>query len=264
VGRWWVNPETRSKLNYKSYKMIQMKKYLMTLLFVAAALSAIAQTTIVNDENAEKRAVSGSFSSIKVSGGIDIYLTQGSDEAVVVSASRDKYKEFIITEVKDGVLSVYYKTPEGAIYINGYRKNLRAYISFKTIEKITASGACDIYTTGIITVPSLSLDVSGACDFKGEVKVDNLKVDASGASDVKLSGTAANADLEASGASDLKCYDLITGNCKVSASGASDINITVNKELNVSASGASDVHYKGTCVIKEMRSSGSSSVGKRG
>jgi Putative auto-transporter adhesin, head GIN domain len=70
--------------------------------------------------------------------------------------------------------------------------------------------------------------------------------------------------VEASGASDFKGYDLAIDNCKVSASGASDINITVNKELNVSASGASDVFYKGTCVIKEMRSSGASSIGKRG
>jgi Putative auto-transporter adhesin, head GIN domain len=242
-----------------------MKKYVMILMFTLAAFAASAQTTIVNDENAELRAVSGSFSSIKASGGIDVYLTQGNDEAVVVSASKDKYKEYIKTEVKDGALHIYYKNPEGAgIYINTYKKNLRVYVSFKTIEKITASGACDIHVTGVMSVPSLSIDMSGACDFKGEIKVSTLKVDVSGASDVKLSGTAEEAELEASGASDLKCYDLVTGNCKVSASGASDINITVNKELNVSASGASDVHYKGTCVIKEMRSSGASSIGKRG
>jgi Putative auto-transporter adhesin, head GIN domain len=242
-----------------------MKQFLMILMFVLPALPGFAQTTIVNDENAEARTVSGSFSSIKASGGIDVYLTQGSDEAVAVSASKDKYKEYIKTEVKDGALHIYYKNPEGAgIYINSYKKNLRVYVSFKTLEKITASGACDIHITGIMAVPSLSVDLSGASDFKGEIKVDNLKVDVSGASDVRLTGTAANAELEASGASDLKCYDLVTDNCKVSASGASDINITVNKELNVSASGASDVHYKGTCVIKEMRSSGSSSVGKRG
>jgi hypothetical protein len=242
-----------------------MKKYGIILMFVLSAFAAVAQTTVVNDENAEARALSGSFSSIKASGGIDVYLTQGNDEAVVVSASKEKYKEYIKTEVKEGVLHIYYKNPEGAgIYINSYKKNLRVYVSFKALEKITASGACDIHVTGVMAVPSLSINMSGACDFKGEIKVSSLKVDVSGASDVKLSGTADDAYLEASGASDLKCYDLVTNNCKVSASGASDINITVNNELNVSASGASDVFYKGTCVIKEMRSKGASSVGKRG
>ena len=47
-----------------------------------------------------------------------------------------------------------------------------------------------------------------------------------------------------------------------SASGASDIKITVNKELSAHASGASDVRYKGNGVIRDLKSSGSSSVSK--
>lgn len=237
----------------------------MMLMFVLTVLAAPAQTTIVNDENAEPRTLSGNFMAIKASGGIDVYLTQGDNEAVAVSASKDKYKESIKTEVKDGVLHIYYKNSDaGIINVNTYKKNLRVYVAYKSLEKITASGACDFHVTGVITVPTLAINLSGACDMKGEIKVNNLKVDVSGASDAKLSGTADNADLEASGASDLNCYSLITENCKVSASGASDINITVNKELNVSASGASGVYYKGTCVINKMRSSGASSIGKRG
>ena len=45
---------------------------------------------------------------------------------------------------------------------------------------------------------------------------------------------------------------------------ASDAEITVNKELTVDASGGSDVYYKGSGVIRNVRSSGSSSVKKRG
>jgi hypothetical protein len=242
-----------------------MKKYVMTLLFAAIAFTALAQITTVNDENAEVRSLSGSFSSIRISGGIDVYLTQGNDEAVAVSASKEKYRDFIKTEVQGGELHISYKNPDGiGIYINGSAKNLRVYVSFKALDKITASGSSDVFVTGVLDVPVLSLTMSGASDFKGEIKVSSLKVDLSGASDAKISGSATDAYIEASGASDAKCYDLVTDNCKVSASGASDINITVNKELNVTASGASDVFYKGSCVIKEMRTSGSSSIGKRG
>lgn len=62
----------------------------------------------------------------------------------------------------------------------------------------------------------------------------------------------------------MKAYDFVTENCTAHASGASDVNITVNKELNVHASGASDIFYKGTAVIKELHSSGASSVSKKG
>jgi hypothetical protein len=77
-----------------------------------------------------------------------------------------------------------------------------------------------------------------------------------------VSGTAVQLKVEASGASDFKGYDLVTDVCHASASGASDIKITVNKEISAHASGASDVRYKGNGVIRDLKSSGSSSVSK--
>lgn len=241
-----------------------MKKFTTALLALWMAVSAVAQTTIINDANAELRTLSGSFTAIKVSGGIDVVLTQGNEEAVAVSASKEAYRNNIKTEVKDGVLTIGYRNDDDyKIKIELKSKAIRAYISFKTLEKITASGACNVQVNGTIDVPNLSIVLSGACDFKGKVKLAELKLDVSGASDARLSGTVTDATLSASGASDIKGFDLLTDNCAVKASGASDINITVNKELNVHASGASDVRYKGNCVIKEMHSSGASGVGKR-
>jgi hypothetical protein len=50
-----------------------MKK-LFLLLVTAASLSAAAQEkTIVNDANAQKRTLSGSFTGISVSDGVDLY-----------------------------------------------------------------------------------------------------------------------------------------------------------------------------------------------
>jgi Putative auto-transporter adhesin, head GIN domain len=253
------------KTKPKFYKMMSMKKFTTALLACILVVNAGAQTTIINDPNAELRTLSGSFTSIKVSGGIDIVLTQGSEEVVAVSASKDAYRDAIKTEVKDGVLSIGYRSDDNyKLKIEFKSKSMRAYVSFKALEKITGSGACDIQVNGVINVPNLSIVLSGACDFKGEVKLSELKVDVSGASDARLSGTVTDATISASGASDIKGFDLATDNCSIKASGASDINITVNKELNVHASGASDVRYKGNCVIKEMQSSGASGVGKRG
>ena len=91
----------------------------------------------------------------------------------------------------------------------------------------------------------------------------DLKLELSGASDAKISGKASKVSIQSSGASDIKGYDLIVDYCDAKASGASDINITVNKELNVHASGASDIFYKGDCVIRDMHSSGASTVKRR-
>jgi len=45
---------------------------------------------------------------IQVSHAINLYLTQSNEEAVAVSAKDTKYRERIRTEVKDGVLKIWY------------------------------------------------------------------------------------------------------------------------------------------------------------
>jgi len=229
----------------------------MAMLFVTTQ----AQKTIITDPNAQPRNVSG-FHAIEVSSAIDLYLSQSDNEAVAVSARDTKYRDRIRTEVKDGVLKIWYDN-EGWRWDSGNRK-LKAYVSFKTLDKLFASGASDVYVDGAITGTKLEIRLSGASDFKGAVKLSELRIDQSGASDVSINGSVAIVSIDASGASDVKGYDLVTDSCSVKASGASDIRISVNKELNAHVSGASSVHYKGDAVIHELHSSGASNVSRKG
>jgi hypothetical protein len=237
-----------------------MKKFILSLTALILAGMANAQKTVINDANAEPRQLSGSFNAIRVSGSIDLYLSQYETASLAVSASEQEYRDNIKTVIEDGTLKIYY---EGGQIFSWSNKKLKAYVSFKNLEKITASGASDVQVSGVIALPALSLDCSGASDFKGAIKVDKLMVELSGASDARINGTAADATIKSSGASDIKGYDLVVENCTAHASGASDIQITVNKELNVHASGASDVYYKGTAVIKDFKSSGASTVARK-
>jgi hypothetical protein len=239
-----------------------MRKIMLNLLIGLTTLSAAAQKEIVNDPNAVVRSINGSFDKIKISGGIELFLTQSDNEAVVVSASQDKFIDGIKTVVENNTLRIYYFADKAfEVFKN---KKLRVYVSFKNLEWVDASGACDVQVAGVITVPSLQLTLSGASDFKGAVKLTNLKMDLSGASDIIIKGIASTVNIESSGASDVKGYELVTDVCNAKASGASDVNITVNKELNASASGSSDISYKGDGIIKDMHTSGASSVAKKG
>ncbi len=236
-----------------------MKRIIMSILMLTAIFSvAISQETI-NDANAEKREV-GSFHGISLSSAFDVYLTQGNEEAVAVSASDPKYRDRITVEVKDGILKIGYKSEFRMI--GSRNQKLKAYISFKQIDKLNVSGACDVFTSGEIKAPSLDINLSGASDLKTKLDVNRLSVDLSGASDITVSGKANDLSIESSGASNFKGYDLATETCDARASGASDIKITVNKELSAHASGASDVRWKGSGVIKDLKNSGSSSVSK--
>lgn len=236
-----------------------MKKVFFSILILAVAAVTTAQTKEVNDPNAEVRNVKD-FHGIKVSHAIDLYLSPSDNEVVAVSAVNAEYRNKIKTEVQNGILRIWYDNPQK--WSRGDKK-LKAYISFKTLDKLQASGASDIRVTGTIKSNDLDINLSGASDFDGAVQVISLTIDLSGASDMTVNGSATTIQIEVSGASEFKGYDLTSDNCSAKASGASDIRVTVNKELSAHASGASGVYYKGNGVVRDIKTNGASSVSKK-
>ena len=241
-----------------------MKQIILFFGAIVISCAAMAQDVmVVNDKNAQVRTISGSFHGIKVSNAIDVIIKQGNEEAVVVSAVEDKYRDRIKAEVKDGILRIWFDTDGWKWNWNTGDKKLRAYVSVKNLDKLDISGACDVKVDGIMKGEQLEMKLSGASSFKGGIRYNSMLVEQSGASDAIVSGSVTSLSIEVSGASDFKGYDLVTENCKANASGASDIKITVNKDLQVNASGASDINYKGTATISSFRTGGASSVRKR-
>lgn len=232
----------------------------LSVVLIGLLMGAGLEAQQVNDPNAEVRTAKD-FHGISVSNAFNVYITQGNEEAVAVSAAEVKHRERIKVEVKAGILHIGYDT-DGKMSWGSGNKKLKAYISFKQIDQLRISGACDVYISGTLKADALSIDQSGASDLKGKLDVNKLTVDLSGASDITVTGTATQLSVEAHGASGFKGYELVTDICNAEASGASDIKITVNKQLSARASGASDVRYKGNGEIKEIKSSGSSSISK--
>jgi hypothetical protein len=219
---------------------------------------ALGQEKTFYDANAEKRTV-GSFQTIKVFDGIDLYIMQGTEEGVVVSATEIAQRDKMKTVVENGELKI---SLEGGW--NWKNRKLKAYVSVKSLEKLRASGGSDIIVQGELKADKLSLVLTGGSDFKGQVAVKDLTIDQSGGSDVSIKGNAVNVKIDASGGSDFKGFDLVAEYAIIQASGGSDAAITVNKEMAAEASGGSDVNYKGSPVIKYKSASGGGSVTKRG
>ncbi len=238
-----------------------LNKLLLLLGVLSVFAAPVAAQKTVYDANVEVRNVSGSFNAVKISSAIDLYISQSTSDQVAVSATPESGKASIVTEVKNGTLYIYYKSSNNNW--NGPKK-MKAYVSAKTLNRIEASGACNVFVDGSLNSNDLVIDISGASDFKGAVNVQNLKLLGSGSSDFTISGTTANLKVDVSGASDIKAYELSCDYCDIEASGASDVKITANKELKARASGASDISYKGNAAVKEANTSGASDVKKKG
>src|SRR5450759_950457 len=113
-----------------------------------------------------------SFTGLKVSSGIDVYLKQGNNETVSVEADENLH-EYILTEVRGGVLNVY---SEYNIR-NAERK--RGYVTLKAVNSIKTTSAGDIYGEGPINTERLELSASSAGNIKLEAHAQNIDIDIS-------------------------------------------------------------------------------------
>lgn len=240
-----------------------MKQIILLLVLSISFSAAKAQNekNLVFDANAVARTV-GSFNAVEVSGAIDLYLSQGKEEAAAVSASSPEALSRIITEVKNGTLHIYFDG-KGWNWKNWNNNKMKAYVTFKDLSRIEASGACNVKSTEAIKVTDLRISLSGASDFSGEVTVANLKLDASGASNFKIKGSAEKMQVDASGACNVRAYELSANYAKIDASGASNVRVMVNKEMSAEASGGSNIYYRGDGLIRNISTGGGASVKRK-
>jgi hypothetical protein len=258
-----------------------MKKIaLFACLLIAFTVQAQTKMGVIYDENVQVRKLP-SFTSIRVSSAIELFISQSNKTEVAVSASSDEYRNRIITEVDGGTLIIRMADNRWWKWGNeNYR--IKAYVSVKDLYAITGSGATNIKIVNGLSAEKLKINLSGASDMKGDIKAGTLLADlsgassfkgtvqanalsvkGSGASDFEASGSGDDLIVDVSGATSVKMYDYLVKGASVDASGASSIKLNVSDFLKPHATGAISIDYKGNPTIKEMQSSGASSVKHR-
>ena len=121
----------------------------------------------------------GSFTGIKVSSGIDVYLKQGDNETVTVEADENLH-EYIITEVKGGVLHVYTE-----VNIRDAERE-RVYVTMKEINSVETTSAGDVIGETPVKSDEIKLSASSAGDIKLEVYAKEINIDISSSGDMTL------------------------------------------------------------------------------
>ena len=177
------------------------------------------------------------FNAIKAGGAVEVILTQGEVQSVVVETNAN-IQDRIELIVRNNTLVL--KLNNVKIY-----DLLKLYITATEIERIQLSGASELMAVDTISGENLSLVASGASDIKMLVAYQHINTKATGASLVKLIGKSVSHTVEARGASEVIAKALITTTTVVKASGASSCFVNAKTGLTYQVSGASDVRYVG-------------------
>jgi len=227
-----------------------MKKLLFLAALFVSGTAFTQETRVFSDANAQKRTVSGAFTAIQVTDGIELYLVQGNEESVAVSASEEKYLERLKTEVKNGTLSIYYDN-EGLKWTHSKMK-LKAWVSCKTLEKLTASVGSEVHVQNSLDAEKLEMKFTSGSEFTGKLNVSQLNIDQNSGSVLNLSGKAGKISMELSSGAMLKGFDFTVDFCDAKTSSGATVNITIEKELNARASSGGGIKYKGAGLIRDI------------
>ncbi|ALI99109.1 head GIN domain-containing protein [Rufibacter tibetensis] len=223
-----------------------MKKIFSCLLLVVAILSLAPQVQAQSVEGngnfkTESRKVS-TFTGLRVSGGFEVVLTQGTAESLKLEAE-ENILPFIESTVQDGILHI--KTKPGI----KNAKRLKAYVTVKDLKSLNLSGGIKLTSANTINGTSLKFDFSGGINVEMALQVKELIANIAGGTDITLRGRAETVKLDLAGAASLKAVDLKTDYFTIDAAGASNAQVNVSKELHVEAAGIVSVGYKGSPKI---------------
>lgn len=204
----------------------------------------------------ETRSVS-SFSTVEVSGAIDVYVKQDSTTSVRVETD-DNLQEYVRVETNGSTLEIY---TEGGFNLRPSHKT-KVYVSNPAFDGFKVSGASSVTSESeISSAERISLQLSGASEGRLQLNAPRVIVDVSGASGANLRGRTKDLEATASGASKIRGYELLTENSHVDANGASQIEVYASVKIEGEASGASGINYRGNAT-NSVRTSGASHVGK--
>jgi hypothetical protein len=238
-------------------KSLRVLTIAIAILSIAACSQAQMRRTVRGDGNVvTKERNTESFTGLRVSTGIDVYLKQGDNISMSVEADENLH-EYIITEVRGGVLHVY----SDANIREAERK--RVYVTMKQVNSVKTESAGDVVGQSAIKTEKLELSASSAGDIKLEVYANEIELDISSSGDITLTGEAEKLNGSLSSAGDLNAYDLLVNVADISASSAGNADINVSERIRARASSAGDINYMGNPKYIDANSSSAGSIRKR-
>ena len=203
----------------------------------------------------EDRTTKEDFTKIRVSTGLDLYISQGSKNKITVEAD-ENLQEIIITEVLNGELKIYVEK-------NIWRAKARKiYVTIKNLEAITATSGSDVYTNETLKVNNLNISATSGANIKISVEANTIETTATSGSDIEISGITNDYFSNATSGASIDGYELKSENATVNVTSGASINVFASESINAKATSGGNIDSKGNPkkVDKKSNSGGSISA----
>jgi hypothetical protein len=236
-------------------KSLRLAMILTLSLALASCADGQFYKTVKGNGNVTKKdRPASSFDGVRVSSGIDVFLTQGDKESITVEADENLH-EYILTEIKEGKLRVYTDN----VNIREAER-LRVHVTIKDVRSLSTSSAGDIVGQTPLKGDKIEIGASSAGDIKVEVYAKVVEVDISSAGDITLTGEAETLGADLSSAGDLNAGEFKVREANVDVSSAGDARVFVTEKLVARSSSAGNISYTGSPKFVDAHSSSAGGI----
>lgn len=233
---------------------------LLSILFIATLFSACNANMfngVSGNRNVrtENRSIQENFTRVKVSTGLELYLTKGVQPKITVEAD-ENLQDLIITEVKNGVLIIY---SEKNIWKAAARK---VYVTAKTLEGITATSGAEVYTEETITADTIDINASSGAQMEISLDANSVETNATSGANIYVFGLTEKHTSSATSGASIEAYELRSKQVTARVTSGADINIYASESMNATATSGGDIDFKGSPkkIAKTKNSGGSISA----
>lgn len=218
----------------------------MKKISILIALIAFLATPALKAQS--ERNVSG-FNSIKITGPMNVDITQGDNESVHVEADPEDMEK-ITTEVNGGVLTISARELKG-------NKNVTIHVTAKEITSVDQTGSGNVTGRSLIKGQSLQLTITGSGNMSMDVGVNDLTVGLTGSGNLTLSGQTQDLKMRVGGSGNADALKLHAQKADVHVSGSGNAMVNVKGDLSGSLNGSGDIEFIGTPKINNITVRGS-------
>ncbi len=221
------------------------------MLSLAFALIASTTTTGSGVVTAQTRPLAA-FHAVKIQGSFAVELVKGEIVHAQVTGD-DNIVPLIVTEVKDGVLTI--ESKDGASYDS--KLGVIVKVTAAALDDVSARGSGSVSVVDVATpVCALSNSGSGALSFRGVA--DALTLTSSGSGAVTLVGSAKSLAATQAGSGAVDAGTLTVADATVALRGSGRMVVNASARLTASVMGSGQLLYLGTPQLtKTVRGSGS-------
>lgn len=228
----------------------------LTALFTSCGIDMI--NSVNGDRNVvtKNRKIADNFTEIKVSTGIDLYITQGAKNKISVEADENLH-DIIITEVENGTLKVF---AEKGIW---RAKSKKVHVTITDLTLLKATSGSDVQGKGVINTNEISISATSGADISITVDATSVETNATSGSDIYISGNTINHASNATSGSAIDAYDLKSKNTIAKVTSGADINIYASEKIEAKATSGGDIDFKGSPKIVNKKTTSGGSVSKK-